>query len=254
MDEWLKILLGALVVLATHLLEGITGFGSTVLALPFLSLLTGLKNSIPMLCAVGWVMSLYLVIRSWRAFQWQEFRFILLWVGLGLAPGMLLYEYLPANHLCVILGCAMIVIGLDGCRKCYRRDETVRPAGRNWFMRMLLFCGGIIQGAFGSGGPFVIIYAARALPEKSLFRVTLSLLWFIMNSIRMCIWTVQGTVWNREIGLLILAALPFMVVSVLIGDHLHRRVNQFYFRFCVYMVLWIAGAVMLIRNLLLILR
>ena len=49
MDEWMKILLGALVVLATHLLEGITGFGSTVLALPFLSLLTGLKNFIPML-------------------------------------------------------------------------------------------------------------------------------------------------------------------------------------------------------------
>ena len=254
MDEWLKIILGALVVLATHMLEGITGFGSTVLALPFLSLLTGLKNSIPMLCAVGWVMSLYLVIRSWRAFQWQEFRFILLWAGLGLAPGMLLYEYLPANHLCVILGCAMIVIGLDGCRKCYRRNGEVRPAGRNWLMRALLFCGGIIQGAFGSGGPFVIIYAARALPKKSLFRVTLSLLWFIMNSIRMCVWTVQGTVWNREIGLLILAALPFMVIGVLIGDHLHRKVNQFYFRVCVYMVLWIAGAVMLIRNLLLILH
>ena len=146
----------------------------------------------------------------------------------------------------------MIVIGADGVRKCRKRtSDPAAAAGakRGIFTRALLFCGGMIQGAFGSGGPFIVIYAAKALPEKSLFRVTLSLLWLATNSARLALWIVQGTVWNRETLTLTLAALPFMVAGVLIGDFLHRRVDEFRFRFFVYLVLCVAGAVMLGVNL-----
>ena len=253
MNQWLTSLLSGFTVFCTHLLEGITGFGSSVLALPFLTPLIGLKNSIPLLCVLNWFMAVYLVWRSWRAVSWREFGFILLWVGLGLPVGLLLFEVLPAQHLCVILGAAMIVIGADGSRKCLRGNTAPAPAKRNLFMRILLFCGGIIQGAFGTGGPFIVIYAAKALPDKSLFRVTLSLLWLVTNSVRLVVWTVQGNVWNREIALVVLAAFPFMIAGVLTGDFLHRKVNELHFRLCVYAVLCIAGAVMLVNNLRLIL-
>ena len=249
MNETIRILLSGLTVFATHLLEGITGFGSSVLALPFLSPLNGLKNAVPLLCVLNCFMALYLVLRSWRAVSWKEFGFIALWVGLGLPVGLLLYDVLPAAQLCILLGAAMIAVGGNGCRKCLKKDTGPAPAKRTFFMRALLFCGGIIQGAFGSGGPFIVIYAARALPEKSLFRVTLSLLWLTTNSVRLIVWTVRGNVWNGEIGRLILIAFPFMVAGVLIGDWLHRKVNDFYFRLCVYAVLCIAGAVMLANNL-----
>ena len=242
-------ILSGLAVFCTHLLEGVTGFGSTVLALPFLAPLCGLKNAIPLLGALNCIMAVYLVWRSRAAFSRREFGFIALWVGVGLPFGLLLYDVLPARHLSVILGAAMIVIGFDGGRKCLRGETPPEPAERTNFMRALLFCGGVIQGAFGSGGPFVVIYAARALPDKSLFRVTLSLLWLVTNSIRLAVWTVQGTVWNAGLGRLILIALPFMAAGVLIGDWLHRRVNDFYFRVAVYLLLCIAGAVMLAANL-----
>ena len=253
METWLKTILCGLTVLATHLIEGITGFGSSVLALPFLTPLVGIRNAVPMLCLLNCVMAAYLVCRSRRSISWKEFGFIALWVALGLPVGLALYEFLPAHILCAVLGAAMIVIGADGSRKCLKRtDSTDSSAGakRSIFMRALLFCGGIIQGAFGSGGPFIVIYAAKALPEKSLFRVTLSLLWLVTNSVRLVVWSVQGTVWNRENIALILAALPFMAAGVLIGDYLHHRVNAFYFRLCVYLVLCVAGAVMFAGNLL----
>ena len=250
METWLKTFLCGLTVLATHLIEGVTGFGSSVLALPFLTPLVGLKNAIPLLCLLNCVMAAYLVSRSWRAISWKEFGFIALWVAMGLPVGLALYEYLPANVLCAVLGAAMIVIGADGIRKCGTRPSANSAgAKRSIFTRALLFCGGIIQGAFGSGGPFIVIYAAKALPEKSLFRVTLSLLWLATNSARLVVWTVRGTVWDREILALTLAALPFMVAGVLIGDLLHRRVDEFRFRRFVYLVLCVAGAVMLSVNL-----
>ena len=253
METGLKTILCGLTVLATHLIEGVTGFGSSVLALPFLTPLAGIRNAVPMLCLLNCVMAAYLVCRSRRSISWKEFGFIALWVASGLPVGLALYEFLPAHILCAVLGAAMIVIGADGTRKSWKRaDDSAGNAGakRSIFMRALLLCGGIIQGAFGSGGPFIVIYAAKALPDKSLFRVTLSLLWLVTNSVRLVVWTGQGTVWNRENLTLSLAGLPFMVAGVLIGDYLHRRVNAFYFRLCVYLVLCAAGAVMLTGNLL----
>ena len=252
MESWLKTILCGLTVFATHLIEGVTGFGSSVLALPFLTPLAGIRNAVPMLCLLNCIMAAYLVCRSWRSISWREFGFIALWVTLGLPLGLALYAFLPVHVLCAVLGAAMVVIGADGSRKCLKRTEAAAEsaaAKRSIFMRALLFCGGVIQGAFGSGGPFIVIYAAKALPEKSLFRVTLSLLWLVTNSARLVVWTVQGTVWNRENLSLTLAALPFMVAGVLIGDYLHRRVDGGVFRLCVYVVLGVAGAVMFAGNL-----
>ncbi len=252
MESWLKTILSGLTVFATHLIEGVTGFGSSVLALPFLTPLAGIKNAVPMLCLLNCIMAVYLVCRSRRSISWKEFGFIALWVAPGLPLGLALYEFLPAAQLCVLLGAAMVVIGANGSCKCLKRaDGSAESAGakRSIFMKALLLCGGVIQGAFGSGGPFIVIYAAKALPDKSLFRVTLSLLWLATNSVRLVVWIVQGTVWNRENLTLSLAALPFMVAGVLIGDWLHHRVNAFYFRLCVYIVLGVAGAVMLAGNL-----
>ena len=128
-------------------------------------------------------------------------------------------------------------------------EYDAAPAKRNLPMRALLFTGGIIQGAFGSGGPFVVIYAARALPEKSLFRVTLSLLWLTTNLARLAVWIIRGTVGNAADFRMLGAALPFMAAGVLLGDYLHRKVDETRFRRCVYCVLAAAGAVMLINNL-----
>ena len=51
----------ALVVFLTHFQQGITGFGCTVLALPFITLLLGLKTAVPVLVMVGWLVALTIV-------------------------------------------------------------------------------------------------------------------------------------------------------------------------------------------------
>jgi uncharacterized membrane protein YfcA len=43
----------------------------------------------------------------------------------------------------------------------------------------LLIIGGIVHGMFSTGGPLVVIYASRTLPDKGQFRATLCLLWAV---------------------------------------------------------------------------
>ncbi|MCX6971807.1 MAG: hypothetical protein NTV93_16860 [Verrucomicrobia bacterium] len=48
-------------------------------------------------------------------------------------------------------------------------------------MNSLLIPGGIIHGAFGTGGAAITIFGRYTLPEKEAFRGSLSLMWVILN-------------------------------------------------------------------------
>ncbi|MBE6389779.1 MAG: sulfite exporter TauE/SafE family protein [Lentisphaerae bacterium] len=250
----LDIISAGFIIFLTHLLEGISGFGGSVLALPFLDMTIGLKTAVKLLCILGFIMALYIVIRSWRSIIWKEFLYISFWAGLGLPCGMLLFDRLPANCLCVLLGMFMIGTGIQGVRKNLSssspaaecRNSDIR---RSWLMRIFLFCGGIIQGAFGSGGPFMVIYAAKALPDKTVFRVTLSLFWLVTNSCRLINWSIQRTVWNWENFRLLLILFPFMITGLLLGDLLHHKVSAHCFRLGVYTLLGTSGILMFAVNL-----
>ena len=252
MEELTKLLLVGAVVFASFTVEGVTGFGSTVIALPFVSLLLGLKMSIPYLCTLSMLLSLHIVLRSRRSVVWREYRFIALHVALGLPVGMFLFDRLSAPVQELLLSCVMIAVGTSGFSKTWKNGPvcpTASGRGRGILMRLLLFFGGIVHGAFGTGGPFVVIYASRALPEKGLFRVTLTLLWLTMNLVRIADWTLQGTVWDIRMGKAFLVALPFVFAGIFLGEFLHRRVDERLFRFCVYGLLCLAGAVMFFSSL-----
>lgn len=244
-------IISAIVIFITHTLEGITGFGSTVLALPFLNVTIGLKLAVQLLCVLSWAMALYIVIRSWKNLVWKEFLFIVLWAGLGMPLGIWLFDKLPGAWLCLFLGIFMTTVGIRGEITTLRSrtaETTSHPAKRSVLMKLLLFCGGIIQGAFGTGGPFVVIYSSKALPDKKVFRVTLSLLWLSMNSIRLLKWGICGELWNRELGNALLWGFPVMLAGVILGDYLHNKVSEYHFKAGVYAILVLSGIFMAVNN------
>ena len=243
--------LSAVVIFITHTLEGITGFGSTVLALPFLNVTLGLRSAVQLLCVLSWGMALYIVARSWKHIVWKEFLFIVLWAGLGMPVGIWLFDKMPSEILCILLGTFMIATGIRGEIATLKDPEPAtvsQAAARNFLMRALLFAGGIIQGAFGTGGPFVVIYSSKALPDKRVFRVTLSLLWLSMNSVRLLNWGISGELWNRTLATHLLWGFPVMLAGVLLGDYLHNKVSEHHFKVGVYATLVIAGIFMAVNN------
>ena len=140
--------ISAIVIFITHMLEGITGFGSTVLALPFLNVTLGLRISVQLLCVLSWSMALYIVLRSWKNILWKEFLFIVLWAGLGIPLGIWLFDKLPGAWLCIFLGMFMVAVGIRGeiaTLKPRKTEQSNQAAKRTIIMKILLLCGGIIQ-------------------------------------------------------------------------------------------------------------
>lgn len=247
MNEWCLILIAGFIVFTTFTVEGIAGFGATVLALPFVTMLIGVEKAVPMLSSLSVLLSLFIVSRSWRNIDLREYGFILLHVGLGVPAGLLMMDHLPKEWLIGILVCFMFFTGIRGVVSVAAPEKQFgRADGNNKsvLFRFILFVGGIIQGAFSSGGPVVVMYASRAIPEKSRFRAVLSTLWLTTNSVMITKWTISGKVWTPQMGKLILCTLPFIVTGMILGDYLHHRVEQRKFSIMVYSVL-IAAAFML---------
>ena len=254
MDEWMIILIAGGIVFTTFTVEGIAGFGATVMALPFVAMLIGIDKAVPMLSSLGVLVSFFIVLRSWRDLDWKEYLFIVLHVGIGVPCGLFMMDFLPKEWLIAILVCFMFFAGIKGLCGVFRKSSLPRrsPMGKkNLLSRVVLILGGVIQGAFSSGGPVVVMYAAGALPEKSKFRATLSSLWLTTNTFMVTKWTLSGTVWTPRLGKMILCALPFIVAGMVFGDFLHRKADQRKFTILVYSVLIIAAFMLggnLLRN------
>jgi uncharacterized membrane protein YfcA len=105
--------------------------------------------------------------------------------------------------------------------------------------------GGIIHGAFASGGPLIVIYSTQAMPNKSNFRATLSILWLTLNTIIIGQNIAKGAI-TPDIIRLVLWSLPFLLVGVILGNIAHKKIKDNQFTKLVYVVLLLSAFFMFI--------
>lgn len=247
LSDLLRYSLLSLVVFITHFQEAITGFGCTVLALPFVIFLLGLDVAVKVLVIQAWILTAYIVITARADIVWRQYGRIVLFAGLGLPVGIVLAGCLPESALKCVLGVFMVEMAARGIVTQLCRHEHTRWSPTplvNVLMNAVLFAGGIVHGAFGSGGPLVVICATRALPNKTLFRVTLCMLWLTLNTTLVLTWAAARAL-TPEIWLYTAICTPFTVVGMVIGDRCHHRINEHAFRLMVFGVLLLSGAAVL---------
>ncbi|MGL5253572.1 MAG: TSUP family transporter [Brevinema sp.] len=240
-------LLLGFVIFATHFLSALTGFGCTILAMPFVIPILGIGIAKPLLLTLGTAQPLMLVVHKYRYTRWDILKTILICAGAGLPLGFILYAYLPQNILLIALGCVMVIAGILGIARLQGLSFEKIP---QWFLYLITFLGGIIQGAFVSGGPLIVIYASLVLKDKNEFRATLSVLWLILNGIII----IQSLITNQftfEVGRYILISAPILVAAVLLGHVGANKVSKRFFDYILNSVLVLGGIVTVVNRFLL---
>ena len=81
-----------LLVLLTNIIQGITGFAGTVLAMPFAILMFGIDTAKPVLTVLTTLACLMVVCRSWRSIAWKEFGRMFVLMFIGVFAGEYLYR------------------------------------------------------------------------------------------------------------------------------------------------------------------
>ena len=241
MHPTLAYLLAGLCIFMSHMVAGVTGFGNQIVALPLLALLVGLDAGKTALVVLGTVMYTILTIRWHERVNVRALLLIVIFTGVGLAIGIVLYEWLPERASTIALGVFVLAMGIQGLVRPDLLDRVPDVVAK-----MLLVAGGIVHGAFTTGGPLLVVYCRRALPDKSQFRSTLAVMWIALNIGLMSGWAISGWPNPGETLRLALVGLPFVLVGLYTGEYLHHRIEGPTFRRVVNVVLVVNGLILLI--------
>lgn len=215
------------VILLANTASSLTGFGGTILALPFVVMLIGVKMAVPVLVVQAWVLAVFICIEARRSISWRDWGRIVLFVVAGLPVGLWAAGVVPEDPLKLALGIFTLGVGAYGLfRPLPRADSRERLIGwKGRTMTALLALGGVVHGAFATGGPLIVIYGSRAMPDKSTFRVTMSATWLTLNTILLVQWFLRGSFTTPQLKLAALC-IPFTIAGMTIGTVAHYRVDE----------------------------
>lgn len=235
------------IVFGAFAVEASLGFGATVIAVAAGSFLLPIATVLPAFVPVNLFLSAYIVVRHGGGIDRRLlFRRILPFMALGLPLGMALFRYGGDHRLKVAFGCFVALLAAVELVR-MARPQAAERAIPVAVAAALLVAGGVIHGAFGTGGPLAVYVAGRELPDKHRFRSTMSALWLILGGL-LCASYAAGGAFHRETVRLSLACGVSLVAGVVAGEWIHRRVGRRLFASLVHSLLLIAGALLAVRS------
>ncbi len=209
-----------LVVLIAYLIFGISGFGSTLIAVPVLAHLMPLKFVIPVVVLLDCVSAISMGVKL-RADVWKsEFIPMLPFLLVGLFIGAFVLMNVSAQWLLLILGGFVLLFGMN-----YLIDRKSRIRLPRWAVAPIGIFAGTTSSAFGVGGPLYVFYftARGATPEQ--IRATVPAVFSFTTVARIAIFASVG-LFSTQMVIAAAALLPVMALGLWCGHRLHGRLSR----------------------------
>ena len=229
-----------LTILLTHIIQGITGFAGTLLAMPVSLRLVGVDVAVPVLNGLGIASGLYIFLGNRKHVVWKEVGIVLAVMIPFMLGGVFLRNLLKGNTrvLFIVLGIIVLLLALKGIYDLFfAKQERPLPKAVRYGALVLA---GVVHGMFVCGGPLLIIYIADRLPKKEEFRATLSTIWMVLDGILLVTQLISGD-WSLPLLKTQLIALPVLILAMIIGSLLYKKMSQRLFMIITYILLLISG-------------
>ena len=222
-----------------YIVQTISGFAGNVFAMPIGISLIGLHESVAVLNIVGFIFCAILAILNIKSVNWHEFIKICLVLMIFMFLGIWIDTVVQLDILLKLYGAIITIIGL---KNLIFKNQKILP---EWVLWIVLALSGIIQGMFVSGGALLIIYAIQKLKDPQEFRITLMMLWCVLNGIYGSISYFSGHV-TPIVTEVVLIALPMVGLSMILGNILQKRIPKNKFLTLTYVLLVGIGLSLLI--------
>ncbi|MGI6639134.1 MAG: sulfite exporter TauE/SafE family protein [Desulfobulbus sp.] len=227
-----------LVFLFAGLVQGLTGFGAGLVAIPLLTMMIDIKLAVPLCILHNMIITSSLTVALHRYFDWRK----IMPLFLGGIPGVLLgaywFKHVEPSWLELILGVMLI---------CYSLFNLVFQPKPLYLSSLWGYVAGFFTGAISSvvsaGGPPSIIYATLTGWEKEEMKATLTG-FFLLNGIFMVTVYYLGGLFTMETLSYFAFTAPFVFFGSMLGSRLSSRINQRSYLRLVYILLTIMGLLM----------
>lgn len=240
-----------LLVILANGIETIVGFGSTLIALTFGSFFVPLEALVALLVPLNLWISLYLAIRYWRNIRFQILvQHMLPWIAVGFPLGMLVFRRSAPSFIQTFFSSFLLIYAGLQLLRLLRTDSISERQGfgARFLDAFLLFSGGFMQGLYGTGGPMIVAFGKKKLPDRNDFRATLAFLWLCLNIILTWSYWTSGRIAQSE-AMQSLLLVPGLLIGIVLGEGVAKRLSTRQFELLVYLLLVGGATANLIRSL-----
>jgi len=241
-----EILILEAIIFVAFMVNTVTGFAGSIMALALGVHFFSIESLVPVIVVINLVVSIYIVAVHHEAIDRRLLlREIIPAAGLGVPIGIVLFNVARTDALKLAFG--IFVIGFSLLELFVILFSATGPSRKplSRFQSFLwLFSGGVMHGLYASGGPPIVYYAGRNIPDKRVFRSTLSAMWVILNTV-ILVSDIATRKFTAESLWLATLMLPALALGIALGEWLHPRIPERPFRILVYSLLVVAGVLIL---------
>ncbi len=233
----------ALIIVLGYTVYGLTGFGSSITAIPLLAQLIPLRLAVPLMLIFDLCVGVLMGVNNRKVIDRKELVRLLPFMLAGMLLGVTLLVKAPERVLLLLLGA--FVLAYSAWSLVLR--PAVKPLSTRWAVPLGMI-GGVFTALFGTGGPIYTIYLARRLPDKTVLRATISGLIFISALARLVLFSSAGLYAQPHVLPLAALLLPCALLGLWLGHRLHHRLPQQRVVQIVWAILIIGGASLVWRG------
>lgn len=223
---------------------GMSGFGSTVIAVPILAIWLPPTVVIPLMTLGDLVAAVTVGTAGRRQVSVPELKRIMPFMVVGIVAGVAALVTVPQEPLKVALALFTLAVGVHSILNPSPKG-TISP----WWCIPAGSAAGFCASVFGAGGPINVAYLAGRLRDKGEIRSTVSTIISISATLRTALYALAGLALKPVILAGFAAGIPFAWLGLRLGSRIHTGFTNEQMRRAVGGILLASGTVLLARTL-----
>lgn len=242
-DNWQTLALSSSAIFLAAIVRGFSGFGFSLLSITALSLILPAREIVPTIFLLEVAASLNMIPSIWRDIDWRSIGWLLLGYVIALPFGIFALARFPeapmqlAMALFVLWTAIMMLRGF--------RLERTPGAGATTATGA---ASGIFNGAFGIGGPPVVLFYFSTPAAAAVSRASVIAFFLSTDVLGLMGHWYEGLITTQSF-VQFLAWLPALLLGVWAGAHGFKRIDQATFRRAVLVLLMLLAAISLAKAL-----
>ncbi len=234
----IELLLSGGIILLASFVQGLTGFGSALVAIPLLCMIMDVKVAVPVCLLNNVIMSSYMVYKLREDLQWSRILPLLVGSVPGIYVGVWLLKQVDPSSLKMFLGFILVLYG--GSNLFIKYPSLKIPNGLNYLVG---FFSGTCTGAVSAGGPPVIIYTTLTGWSKNAIKATLTGFFVVNSYMAIGMQAYNGLVTGQVLHIFAFTMF-FVGIGTLSGLKMSDRINREFSLKLIYIFLILMGVVM----------
>lgn len=232
-------LLIGIIFLLAGFIQGMTGFGSALVAIPLLSLFLDIKSAVPLCMLNSLVITTFLSLKMRKHLDRNKLIPLCLAAVPGIIIGSTLLKLVSSTVIRISMGILIIVYSL------YSLFSTPRPRKLHKAWSYVAgFSSGAIGAAFSAGGPPTIIYTTLNGWSKDEIKATLSGFFLFNSYLTASVHAVSGLT-TLEVFSFFLVSAPFVLLGTVLGSICYGRIPHNLYLQLIFTFLVLMGIMMI---------